>query len=85
MKIDRYIKDGHNQDPPYRKKKTKLNGIKKTKIKMSYIFQLYFGGRFYFWRTPEYPEKPTHLPQVYRNQLHCAISRHGNFFDLKTN
>ena len=21
MKIDRYIKDGHNQDPPYRKKK----------------------------------------------------------------
>jgi len=45
---------------------------------MLYISQLYFGGHFFFWRKPEYPEKTNHLPQVYRNQLHCAIRRHGN-------
>jgi hypothetical protein len=28
------------------------------------IFQLYRGGRFYWWRTPEDPQKTTDLPQV---------------------
>jgi hypothetical protein len=28
------------------------------------IFQLYRGGKFYWWRQPEYPEKATDLLQV---------------------
>ena len=31
---------------------------------LSAIFQLYLGSQLYWWRKPNYPKKPTDLPQV---------------------
>ncbi len=42
---------------------------------LSLIFQLYRGGKLYWWKKPEYSEKTTDLPQIIDKLFHAMLYR----------
>jgi hypothetical protein len=44
-------------------------------MSISTIFQLYYGGQFYWWKKPEYREKTTDLTHVKLTNFHIILHR----------
>ena len=57
------------------KVKYEIEGIGFSCLTPLSILELYRGCQFYWWKKPEYPKKPTNMPQVIDKLYHLMLYR----------
>ena len=57
------------------KVKYEIEGIGFSCLTPLSILELYRGYQFYWWKKPEYPKKPTNMPQVIDKLYHLMLYR----------